>query len=465
MGWFETLKRAVASRPAGAPSEPPAPAAAPAISSQRDDRAGVIPVAPSITQRLLLVSEDAAWLRTVERDLRQHHPDWECHAVGSPLHAVERLRERTYQAIVLNVRAAADVSLATAIENQLQPVVRVILCAAELPEEAARWNAAGACVLPLEVRGVELADQIIRAERVRQWMADTGMKKLLGQCRKLPAVPKLYSQVTVELTSPRGSLELVAQSIAQDPVMTAKVLQVVNSAFFALGHPVNDPIEAVIFLGAERTRSLVLLAGVFSQFENSRCPGFSVEQLWNHSLQVATLARIIAIEEKHDPKISETAFTAGLIHDMGKLILAANLPAMHGTIEQLRQNKSDLPQREIEMQVLGTTHAELAACLLGTWGLPLPVLEAVSWHHCPAKSSDTGFTPLTAVHAANVFAYEMRCGSVTGAKAEEFDYGYLLRLGLGERRNAWRDALGLSPSEAEEREYKKARLRHEVRLG
>jgi HD-like signal output (HDOD) protein len=457
MGWFNTLRNAVG----------PHRAAATACPAERDTRSGILsaPQAAAPTaRRLLLVSEDAAWLRTLEPDLRQVHPDWECHAVSSPLHAVEHLQLQTYAAIVLNPRAAADVALATAIANQLHPLVRVVLCDADAREEAARWTTAGACVLPVTVRGADLADHIIRADRVREWMADAGLKKLLGQCRKLPAVPKLYSQVTLELTSPRGSLELAAQNIAQDPMMTAKVLQVVNSAFFALGHPVHDPVEAVIFLGAERTRSLVLLAGVFSQFENSKCPGFSVEQLWNHSLQVATLARIIAIEEKHDPPLSEAAFTAGLIHDLGKLILAANLPAMHSTIEQLRQNKSHLPPRDIELQVLGTTHAELAACLLGTWGLPLPVLEAVSWHHCPSKSGNVDFTPLTAVHVANVFAYEMSLGPAAGAKIEELDHNYLLGLGLGERRNVWRDAVGLPPLEAEEAEYKKARLRREAKV-
>lgn len=468
MGFFETLRKAVGTRQpvakaahAGKRSAPPA-----ARNLDTDQRAsaltGARDEAPITAQRLLVVTEDAGWFRKFEDELHDLHPDWDCRSVESPLQAVELLHAKSYQSIVLNSRAAADVSLATAIDHQLIPIIRVILCDPGSRDEVARWNAAGAWVLPPGTSSAEIADNIIRAERVQAWMADAGMKKLLGQCRKLPAMPKLYSQVTLELTSPNGSLELVAQSIAQDPVMTAKVLQVVNSAFFALGRPVNDPIEAVIFLGAERTRSLILLAGVFSHFENTKCPDFSVEQLWNHSLQVATLARIIAIEETHDAKIAEAAFTAGLIHDLGKLILAANVPAMHTAIEQLV--KSEASQREAELQVLGTTHAELAACLLGTWGLPLPVLEAVSWHHCPANSPDAAFTPLTAVHAANVFAYELRCGSGTGAQPEQFDHNYLLRLGLGDRRNVWRDSVGLPPRGDEEAEYHKARVRREAKV-
>src|SRR6185503_5218675 len=105
------------------------------------------------------------------------------------------------------------------------------------------------------------------AERLREWMAVPAIKKLLPQIRKLPAEPKLHSQVREELQSPNGSMEVVARLISQDPVMSAKILQMVNSAFFGLAHEVSDTSEAVMMLGTERVRSLVLLAGVFSQFD------------------------------------------------------------------------------------------------------------------------------------------------------------------------------------------------------
>jgi HD-like signal output (HDOD) protein len=218
-----------------------------------------------------------------------------------------------------------------------------------------------------------------------------------------------------------------------------------------------------MFLGPERIRSLILLAGVFSQFQDARCPGFSRDQLWNHSLQVAVLARRVASEETHNTKLAELAFTSGLIHDLGKLMLAGNLPALRTVIE--RQPGSTGLQLEAVLRALETTHAEFAACLLGSWGLPRPVVEAVSWHHRPSKSADTAFTPLTAVHVANVFAYEMRCSSGTTMKSAGFDYEYLLRLGLGERRNAWREAIGLPPCKAEEAEFAEARRKWNAQAG
>ena len=258
-----------------------------------------------------------------------------------------------------------------------------------------------------------------------------------------------------------GTVLFTAAAWGKDPLMTAKVLQVINSASFALGRQINDVCEAVMYLGMGRTRALLLMAGTFSQFETTILPGFSPEQIWNHSLQVATLAQIISLEETSDAKLGEAAFTSGLMHDMGKLILAANVPAMCAAVEQLQQRKQ-LSRREAELQVLGTTHAELAACLLGTWGLPLPVLEAVAWHHCPARSGDVAFTPLTAVHAANVFSAEM--GSANAETVEGFDHEYLLQVGLGDRRNAWRETCGLAAREEEDAEHKRARLRLEAKL-
>lgn len=216
-----------------------------------------------------------------------------------------------------------------------------------------------------------------------------------------------------------------------------------------------------MFLGMGRTRALILAAGIFSQFEKSGPAGIAPEQIWNHSLQVATLAQVIALEETGNGKIGEAAFTSGLVHDLGKLILAANLPAMCVAVEQLQQSKG-IAQRAAEVQVLGTTHSELAACLLGTWALPLPVLEAVAWHDCPSRSADTKFTPLTAVHAANVFAHEMN--GRTDETAERFDHDYLLRINLGDRRNLWREACGLPIRQEEDAEFKRVRLRHEAKL-
>lgn len=453
MGLFDTFKKTTPSKQKAA-----SVSASISMTDRREKAIAAVIADRKIEQRILFVGVDVPWFQRIECDLLRLQPKWGCSQVSHAAQAVAALQTTTFGAIVLHAAVAADIDLLAALEKLNSAVIRVVLYSSGDTTQVARWGASGANPLPQSTDAAGLSATVSRLIRVQEWMADAGMKKLLGQCRKLPALPRLYSQVTAELSSPNGSIEVVAQCIAQDPVMTAKLLQVVNSAFFALGREVTDPTEAVMFLGAERTRSLILLAGVFTQFESPKCPGFSADQIWNHSLQVGALARTVALAETKNAKTAEAAFSAGLMHDMGKLILAANVPVMCGSIEQLHAGKK-LTQREAELQVLGTTHGELAACLLGTWGLPLPVLEAVAWHHAPMRSADESFSLLTAVHVANVFAYELGRGPGTAALPEKFDHGYLDQIALGDRRNDWRLACDIPVKREEDMEHAVLRAR------
>ncbi len=467
MGLFDTFKKTVSAKDKASTETQKTSASVSASNQNRDQRSELISSLArdpaSITHKILFVGTPEDWNLVIDRDLHRLQPTWGLQFVSDATQAVAALRVTEFFAINIHASLAADAVLDKALTEKTGHSVRVVLCNTSDRNEVARWSATGANTVSQNTDAGNLAATVSRIARVQEWMSDAGIKKLLSLCRKLPAMPKLYSSVSNELSSPNGSIDVVAQLIAQDPIMTAKILQVVNSAFFALGRQVNEPSDAVMFLGAERTRSLILLAGVFTQFEGVACPGFSPDQIWNHSLQVATLSRNIAIAETKNAKIAEAAFTAGLIHDMGKLILAANVPAMCNAVEQLHKSKQ-LSQREAEMQVLGTTHAELAACLLGTWALPLPVLEAVAWHHHPTRSDDKGFTLLTAVHAANVFAYELGCGTGTAALPEIFDHNYLLQIGLGENRNDWRKACNVPQRIEEDGEHAKFRMRRDAKV-
>lgn len=279
---------------------------------------------------------------------------------------------------------------------------------------------------------------------------------MIAKFRNLPSVPTIYNQVITELESPSGSFEEVARLIAQDPLMTAKILQVVNSAIFAPSTPITRAEEAVLLLGTQRTQALVLAVPMFTKYESAACTGVAPDKIWQHSMEVAGFARAIAVRAGHT-ELADAAFTAGLLHDIGKLLLAANLAKDYAALHR------DCEQRgaevfQVERHRLGTTHAEAAACLFGMWGLPLPVLEAIAHHHQPLRSEHATFTPLTAVHAANAFFYERRNPDVN-----RLDRDYVARLGLLESRNEWRLACGL-PARFEEASLRdKIRMRQDAR--
>jgi HD-like signal output (HDOD) protein len=255
-------------------------------------------------------------------------------------------------------------------------------------------------------------------------------------------MPELHLRITEELKSSDSSLELVGTLIGRDPVMTAKILQVVNSAYFGLPTEITNSAEAVLFLGTERTRSLILLAGVFSEYDRSSCFTFRPEELWRHSAQVGSYARTIALMETRNSQMAETAFTAGLLHDVGKLFLAGNVPDLYAAFLEL-EIIEPATRHQTEREALGTTHAELGACVLGTWGLPLPILEAVAWHHEPDRSEDVQFSLVTAVHVANHFAH-FAAGDPKGHHGQLIlNLDYLARIGAADCLPRWQEQCGI----------------------
>ena len=278
------------------------------------------------------------------------------------------------------------------------------------------------------------------------WLAQKGVRSLMARLRKLPTLPTVYNQVVGALQSPDTPIEKVARLIAKDPMMTAKLLQVANSAYFGLEEPVASAVEAVIFLGTERVKGLVLLADVFSKFTISNEIGLRVDELWRHCLESATFAQTVARWETKDERQAELAFTAGMLHDIGKLLLAGNLTADYRiALEQSR--RAQLPLEEVETRFFGASHAQVGAVMMGTWGLPFDLVRAIGFHHTPAASDDTRFSVLTAVHAGDVLAHRGATDPMqTGA---HFNLPYLRRLGLEHHRNDWRQLCGFKPDPAD----------------
>ena len=210
--------------------------------------------------------------------------------------------------------------------------------------------------------------------------------------------------------------------------MSAKLLQLVNSAFFSLAARVNSIQRAVNILGIETIKALILSAKIFSQFERPGLP--SVSTLWDHSLMTAMIARSIATQEDLEQNQIDEAFTAGLLHDIGQLILMDIMP---GRYAKIRNSGIDAgrPIWEAEESALGTTHAEIGAYLIGIWGLSGSLVKTVAFHHCPSKSSSRSVSTLTAVHLADYAEHTSRGES----GKERLDMEYLDNLGISDRLN------------------------------
>src|SRR5262249_37292729 len=169
----------------------------------------------------------------------------------------------------------------------------------------------------------------------------------------------------------------------------------------------------------------------------SRLSLFSIDALWKHSLMVGTLAQRIAKAENAPKNVVDDALMAGLLHDLGQLILAANLPGPYDKVlSTARSNKITLWQAEQE--AFGATHTEVGTYLLWLWGLPDPITEAITFHHSPARCPAQGFTPMVAVHVANALA-QAEGDRAGGPAADAIDMPYLTKIGLANRLPQWQE--------------------------
>lgn len=290
--------------------------------------------------------------------------------------------------------------------------------------------------MPLDSR--TLISTISRACKLRDLLFNDSLKSLVAKIETLPSVPALYTRLVEELNSPDSSLHRVGRIIAKDIGMTAKVLQLVNSAFFGLRQHVTSPSQAVSLLGLNTIKSLVLSVQVFSRFDKNKMPGLSLDRLWSHCFTTGLFAREIARAERLDRSQVDDAFMAGLLHDVGKLVLAANFPGLYAKTLILSR-RSGMPLWKAETEMFGSSHSDVGAYLMGLWGLPYPIVESIAFHHWPFRVMEKGLSPMIAVHIANIMQTGTGAADVMEAMGEE-DFEFLDALGLAERLPVWQDA-------------------------
>jgi HD-like signal output (HDOD) protein len=272
---------------------------------------------------------------------------------------------------------------------------------------------------------------LAQAFALRDLLHNDRLRLLIAQIDSLPSLPRLYLDFLDEIRKPNPSHDRLSDITSRDIGLCSKILQLVNSAFFGLPRKIDNAGEALLHLGLENVRALVLSIQVFSLFDQIKVKSFSPETLWNHSFQTGVLARNIASFEKRPTEEIETAFTAGLLHDVGKLVLVAGVPrAWQDALETAVSER--IPLWQAERTRLAATHAEVGAALFALWGIPDPIVEAVAFHHEPELSGANSFCALTAVHAANELAHGGR-SAVASA--------YLEALDLSGRFERWKNLL------------------------
>ncbi|MCA9783582.1 MAG: HDOD domain-containing protein [Calditrichaeota bacterium] len=231
--------------------------------------------------------------------------------------------------------------------------------------------------------------------------------ELVARQQQLCSLPDVYYRLLDVIQQPVSSAAAISEVIQTDPGLSARLLKLVNSAFYGFPRKIDTVSRAVTLVGTRQLSDLALATSVIRVFDGVPQNLITMESFWKHSLATGICARIIA--ENGLDVDSERLFVAGLLHDVGRLVMCLAEPAdMTRALEQSRSREELLFQSEKD--IFGFTHADVGACLMEQWHLPPALVEAVRWHHRPS-AADEHQELAAVVHLADVIINSLRIGS------------------------------------------------------
>ena len=400
-------------------------------------------------KRLLFADDESKLLDGLKRSLRPMRDEWDMTFVTSGAEALTALDQAPFDVVISDMRMPGmdGAQLLREVHQRYPQTVRIVLSGQSDQESIYRSIGSTHLYLAKPCESDQLKATVMRACALRELLGSDSLRRLVTGMQQIPSQPMLYDEIRREAESKTASLTTISSIISKDMGMTAKIMQLVNSAYFGLRGTVSTAEQAVNLLGLDTVQALVLTVHVFSQFTSTPGSRFDIGHLWEASTQTGVLARAIAKAEQAPVSVIDQAYTAGLLHDVGMLVLAANMLKQYDAMIETAHDKGVLLS-EVERQELGATHAEIGAYLLGLWGLGDPIVEAVAFHHHPSNCLGNTFSPLTAVHMANVLQQELSHQAI-GDVPSQIDFTYLDRLHLTDRVPHWREVTCMVQREAE----------------
>jgi HD-like signal output (HDOD) protein len=379
--------------------------------------------------------------------LRPMRDEWDMVFVEGGERALAAMAERRFDVVVTDMRMPVmnGAQLLTEIRKRYPMTVRLILSGHADQDLVSQCLGVAHQYISKPCDPDQLKAMIRNACLIGGDRVTDKIKEVLGAIDQLPTMPAVFRELEEALADPEANAQNLGDIIEQDMGMTAKILKIVNSAFFGLRRSISSPQEAVTYLGIDTVKSLVLVNSIFERARPLATRLLGLEDLWRHSLAVATAAKAIALAEGASRAETDMVFVAGVLEDVGILVLAANFPeAYDRAAEVLLAEHVQLTT--VEQEEFAVTHAEVGAYLLGLWGIPAPVLEIVNLHHSPHRIKEPGFHPALAVYAADILVGEL--GGHPLFRTGRFDPITLARLGLADREEAWRQVIHTLPGES-----------------
>lgn len=260
-------------------------------------------------------------------------------------------------------------------------------------------------------------------------------EKILSRMETLPTLPQVVVKLYAVLNDENSSAQDVEAVMKTDPALTANILRMTNSPYFGAGRTIDSIRQAIALLGTKRVFEVAASAS-FSRIIPDTIPGYDIlaSGFWTHSIAVAVLSESLALEL--GLKTPDLTFTAGLLHDIGKLAIGIFLADEAETILK-ELDQEDRSFYAAEYSALGTDHAEIGGLLAESWQLPEKLCHLIRWHHKPSATKHDGYDldaeqerMIDLVHVADILAHAFGYGADAGGLSREMDEEVVERLGL-----------------------------------
>lgn len=390
---------------------------------------------------VLFVDDEPQVLSGLRRMLRPLRNEMTFYFVESGQEVLALIDSVAVDVIVSDMRMPGmdGAELLAIIQKTHPEVIRLILTGQADEESLIRSVGVVHQILAKPADPEVLRDVLSRACALRTMMGNIRLKNLITSLGDLPTLPDVYVQLQDKLSDPESSIDDIAMLVEKDLAISTKILQIVNSSFFGLRTKIARPARAVAHLGLDTVKAMVFGASVFKALETTGSANFSLTDLWEHSFITAAFAQKIMQMESEDEMMANYAFIAGVVHDIGKLLLFSKVREEYIKAVDIAVLEN-LHISDAEYRVFHTDHSEVCCYLIGLWGFPGDVMEAVAFHNRPGQYPGSSFGPVYALYFADCIYYELFPEKCVGGAPEPVSQIFTDGADCIEKYATWRDA-------------------------
>lgn len=390
---------------------------------------------------ILFVDDETNILEGLRRRLRTARPDWELHFAENAESALALTNEMEPDVIISDMRMPGmdGAALLTQMQKKHPHSARIILSGFSEEEAVLRTVGPAHQYLAKPCDNDMLLETIDNALDLRHLLSNPELRALVGGIESLASPPSTYTNLLKALDDPMVSIDALTAIVASDIALTAEILKLTNSAYFAIRQKITSISQAIRMVGIDTLKALALFNGLFQSFTGAKADAARITQLCQRSQQLGVLATVIAEQENLPREVVSVMAAIGMLSHTGSLILYAfRSKEMSDVIARVEQE--GIPVSVAERDQFGATHSEVGAYLLGLWGFPSAMVQTVAYHHHPQDTPHTEMNALSTIYIAQNLAREIAIELRTGTAPESrIDLEYIERLGKSHRLAAWRE--------------------------